>query len=1099
MDDLLDRRVRDLLADAEAEAERKAWDRARALANAVLVLDPDNSRARQLVESTDGGEGAEGEWRQLTVMFCDMVGSTGLSEQLSGEAYRDVILRYQEVCDDVIARHGGRIAKFQGDGILAYFGHPVVHEDDAHRGVRAGLDIPTAFVPVAHALHDAYGVEVAVRVAVHTGMVVLSDMGTARSPEPAAIVGEAPNLAARLQDHARPNSMVISGSTYELVRGYFVVERRGPVQLRGLSRPVEVFEVVGEGLADSRMDASRELSPFVGRATELDQLEGLWREADDGRSAVALVVGDPGIGKTRLVEVIRRRIADRGAATLAAWCSPQRASSQLWAARRLVEFACAVSSRSNPDDALRRVERSLAVDGQEESLPLFAALLGLPAPSWRPAPELAPAALREATLDALVRWITRAAAREPRLVVVDDLQWCDPSTLELLHRVIAARPPGLFLVMTSRVGVHLPWMPESVTTIPLGPLSSDDLHRVAAGVPGGHDVPNERLEDLIARSDGVPLYFEELLVVAGRNVSPAARPMTLSWKHELPPSLIGPLLARVEATGVDSRLIQTMAVIGHEVPSDLLSAVMGMEPNALQAALGELEGAGLIEQVPASDEADGAPPTYRFHHRLLWELVYDMQLLPARVSRHGRVADALIARAGGLEAADGAVLGPHLEQAVRTPEAVRAYTAAARRGLGEGAEAEAAQMLHHGLDLLDSLADADDRLALELPLRQLRGLAATTREGYLSAEAVAEHERCLEICRTLPSRAEYLPAALGVWIYYLLKGELDRADSVLDAQASRMGEAWPGIDVEAGCRQLISFFRGDLPRMFGEARAYIGSPHPLMDDAAGPTIVEDWPNPTDPVSVALSFLGVASYVVGRWDDAEAHFARADARTAEWPFPYGAFTRANTAAMRTVMHRQANDREGARAAAREMVELGERHGFTFWTLTGNLTLALDAAQRCEEGGQDRAEALLSVTRFTGADVWTPAYLYELARAHGARGDHEAAIRTLEESAQLADRTGSQIYASETARLLGESRLALGDRSGLAEIQAAAKIAQEQGTRLFELRARTALRRHDPSMEDGTELAAVLAEVERGGALDSPLAPRADIDAARAALG
>lgn len=1087
MDDVLDRRVQELLADAQAEAEKRSWARARALANAVLVLDPDNTQARRLVDGTE--REPEGEWRQLTVMFCDMVGSTSLSERLSGEAYRDVLLRYQAVCDDVIARHGGRIAKFQGDGILAYFGHPVVHEDDAHRGVRAGLELPTAFEPVATALKAEYGEDIAVRVAVHTGMVVVSDMGTARSPEPAAIVGEAPNLAARLQDHARPNSMVISGSTYELVRGYFVVERRGSVELRGLTRPVEVFEVVGEGLADTRIDAARELSPFVGRSIELEQLEGLWRDAAEGQAAIALVLGDAGIGKTRLVDVMRRRVADRGAATLAAWCSPQRTASNLWAARRLVEFACAVSSRSNPEDALRRVERALAVDGEEASLPLFAALLGLPGP----AVELAPAAMREATLEALVRWITKAAAREPRLIVVDDLHWSDPSTVELLHRVVRSRPPGLFLAMTSRPGVALPWLDTAVTTIQLGPLSRADLVRMAAA----KNVEPPRLEDVIDRSDGVPFYFEELLVAAGK-AAPANRPVPLSWKHDVPPSLIGPLLARIEAPGVDMGVVQTMAVIGHEVPCELLAAVMGVEPGALSSQLEALVAGGLVEQLPTSDADDGAPPTYRFHHRLLWELVYDMQLLPARVSRHGRVADALIERAGSLEAADGAVLGPHLEQAVRTAEAVRAYTTAARAAVEQGAEAEAAQMIARGFELLESLPEGETLLALELPLRQLRGLSATTREGYLSVEAMADHERCLEICQTLPSRPEYLPAVLGVWIFYWLKGELDRADSVLDAQAERMAEAWPGIDVEPGCRQIISFFRGDLPRMVSEANAYLASPHDLMDDRAGPTIVRDWPNPTDPVSIALTFLGLARYFQGRWDETQAHFDRALARSGDWPFPYGAFTWANTHAMRTVVHRQADDRAGGRAAAEEVKRVGERHGFAFWTLTGNLAVAFLDAQEGAEGGLDRAETLLNVWRFTGADAWTPAYLYDVARAYVAHGDHAAALRCLEESEMIGTRTGSLIFASETARLLGEVRLATGDRSGVANLAAAVKIAEEQGARLFELRARTLLHRHDPSLEDGVMLAAVLAEVEQGGDLDSPLAPRADIEAARAAL-
>ena len=1095
MEDVLERRVRDLLGDAETEASRGAWDRAQALARAALLLDPDNAEAQRFISATERAAEPTGEWRQLTVMFCDLVGSTPLSERLSGEAYRDVLLRYQQTCDDVIARHGGRIAKFQGDGILAYFGHPTVHEDDAHRGVRAGLELTTAIAPVAAELQQTYGAEIAIRVAVHTGMVVLSDMGTARSPEPAAIVGEAPNLAARLQDHARPNTLVISGSTHELVRGFFVVEPEGSVQLRGLSRPVEIYRVVEEGSADTRMDAASRVAPFVGRTTELEEIDAEWRAALSGEFRAVLITGEPGIGKSRLADVVRRRVSEHGAPTLAAGCLSARSSSQLWAARRLVEYACAISPRSDPEDALRRVERALAADGQQEALPLFASLLGLPAQPWCPAPELSAPALRQRILDAVVRWITLASAREPRLVVVDDLQWADPSTMELLHRVIASRPPGLLLLMTGRTGVPLPWSPAAHTTLSLGPLSPDELRLIAAGLP--EDIPEEHLDDAVTRSDGVPLYFEELVVVAGRDAT-RIRPVTLPWQHDLPPSLIGPLLARVEAPGVDMRLIQTMAVIGHEVPADLLNAVAGMDIAELDQLLAAVEEAGLIEAVASPDAEDGAPPTYRFHHRLLWELVYDMQLLPARVARHSRVADALIAAAGSLESADGAVLAPHLEQAIRTPEAIQAYTSAARQALLDAAEAEVEEMLRHGLDLLESVNGEEPRLALELGLRQLRGLAATTRGGYLAPEAIAEHQRCLEICQALPRRPEHLPAALNVWVYYLLKGDLDEADGVLDAQLDRMGEAWPGIRVEPGCRCLVSFFRGNLRRSLDEVEAYVSSPHPLMQDDLGAIVIPDWPQPADPVSMALASGAVASLIAGRWADAERQLARAMARTAVYPFPYRPWGQANLEVMRSLMHRLLGNLDAASEAAVQTVEVGERHQFPFWTLCGNLAQALTDARAGRPDARDRIEALVNVWRFTGVDVWTPYFLMDQGAGLLALGDPTAALAVLEQSAEIAERTGAGLFSAETARLTGEARLSLGDRSGVASLAAAAKVAAEQGATLFELRARTALQVHDPSPETAAELTRVLAVIETGGATDTSLAPLADLEAARAAL-
>jgi class 3 adenylate cyclase len=1097
MEDVLERRVRDLLGDAESEAERGAWDRVQALARAALSLDPDNDEAKRLLQATERSAEPAGEWRQLTVMFCDLVGSTPMSERLSGEAYREVLLRYQQTCDDVIARHGGRIAKFQGDGILAYFGHPTVHEDDAHRGVRAGLELTSAITPLAAEMRKTYDAEVAIRVAVHTGLVVLSDMGTPRSPEPAAIVGEAPNLAARLQDHARPNTLVISGSTNELVRGFFVVEPQGAVELRGLSRPVEVFRVVEEGSADTRMDAATRVAPFVGRVAELEELDAQWRSAADGGFSAVVVTGEPGIGKSRLADVIRRRISEHGGATLAATCSSSRTSSHLWAARRLVEYAVAVSARSDPDDALRRVQRALATDGLDADLPLFAALLGLPETASCPTPELAPAVLRERTLDAVVRWITVASARAPRLVVVDDLQWADPSTVELLRRVIAARPPGLFLLMTARSGTPLPWPDTSQTTITLGPLARSELRLLAAGLTEQAALRDDRLEEAVTRSDGVPLYFEELVIVAGQAAQPVW-PASLPWQHDLPPSLIGPLLARVEAPGVDLRLIQLMAVIGQEVPAELLNRVAGLDIAELDQRLAALEAAGLIEAVVSADVGDGGGPSYRFHHRLLWELVYDMQLLPARVARHGKVADALIAEAGSLEAADGAVAGRHLEQAIRTPEAIRAYVSGARRALSDAAEAELEELLGHGLELLESVTEDETRLALELAVRQLRGLAATTKGGYLAPEAIAEHERCLEICQVLPRRPEHLPAALNVWVYYLLKGDLDAADGVLDAQLERMGEAWPGIRVEPGCRCLVSFFRGDVQRALGEVEQYVSSPHRLMQSDDEAIIIPDWPQPADPVSMALAHGAVAALVVGDWEIAEQWLTRAEARTAVYPFPYRAFGSANIAVVRSLMHRLLGDFEGASASAQDAVDIGDRHGFPFWTLAGNLATALTDARCAVPGAQDRVEALVQVWRFTGVDVWTPYFAMEHGMTLLLGGDTAAALAAFEQGVEVGERTGSLLFAAETARLIGETRLQMGDASGLASLEVAAKTAAAQGTRLFELRARTAIQHHDPSPAHAVELQAVVDAMAGGGRTDGLLAPTADLEAARAAL-
>jgi hypothetical protein len=356
----------------------------------------------------------------------------------------------------------------------------------------------------------------------------------------------------------------------------------------------------------------------------------------------------------------------------------------------------------------------------------------------------------------------------------------------------------------------------------------------------------------------------------------------------------------------------------------------------------------------------------------------------------------------------------------------------------------------------------------------------------------------------LPSRPEYLPATLGVWGYYLLKGDLERADQVLDAQLERMGATaeaiWPGIRVEAGCRNVISLFRGDLERAFQQVDEYLASPHPLMDDAAGPFVVPNWPNPTDPVSLVLAHAATGLLAAGRWGDAEAHLVRAETRAAEWPFPYGVYTRGNVGVIRAVVHRDLDDFARSDDAAAEVIELGDRHGFTFWTLAGNLAAALNGALRGEASADDRVGALLMVWRFSGVDLWLPYFLTQYGRAQLRRGDCDSALVTLGEAAAVAERTSSLLFGAETARLTGLAHVARDDHAaGTASLAAAVELAAAQGAAFYEMRARTALRLHDPAQDDGTRLAELLADIEGAGPADGVLRPTADIDAARSALG
>ena len=465
-----ERRVAELLDDARDAAARHDRPAVRALAESVLALDPENEDARSLLDESRLAGAEEGEWRQLTVMFSDVVGSTRLAAEHDPEVYREALRAYQEIVDAAVRRYDGHVARLLGDGVLAYFGYPIPHEDDPLRGgqgrsrhVRGGC----ASSPPS--IKERHGFELAVRVAIHTGMVIRGEMGATASPERDAIVGETPNVAARLQDHAPPGGLVISEDTHRLVRGYFEVEPLGSLELKGVPHPVDAYEVLGETPETSRIEAQPELSPLVDRDDERERLReplggGPRRRLarrDRPRRARDRQIATAGGGDGHGAGSIRR-------STFPFRCSTFHATTHLYPARRMVADVCGIDPASGLDEAPGRLREVLGRCGLEHHLPLFGALVGVPPGPEFPGPELDGQMLREATLAALLEWIEAEAARSAGALIVDDIQWADPSTIELLNRVIARRATRVLVLLASRSEFEAPW--SSIEAIELGPL-----------------------------------------------------------------------------------------------------------------------------------------------------------------------------------------------------------------------------------------------------------------------------------------------------------------------------------------------------------------------------------------------------------------------------------------------------------------------------------------------------------------------------------------------------------------------------------------------------------------------------------------------------
>jgi len=576
---------------------------------------------------------AEAERRQLTVLFCDMAGSTELAARLDPEDLRAIINAYRQAVAAVLTGFGGFVAKYMGDGILAYFGYPQAHEEDAERAVRAGLAIVerVARLDLAEPL--------AVRIGIATGLVVVGDLIGAGAAQEQAVVGETPNLAARLQGLAEPNAVVIAEATRRQIGTLFEVRDMGPQALKGFAADQLAWRVVGESGVASRFEALRSgATPLVGRDEEIDLLLRRWAQAKAGEGRVVLVSAEPGIGKSRLAEAVEERIAAEPHARLRYFCSPHHQDSALHPVIGQLERAAGFS-RDDPASTKHQKLAALLADSPPDALSLVAELLSLPAIETRSDLELTPQRRKEQTFEALLGGLERLSRRQPVLMLFEDLHWMDPTSRELLDRAIARveRWPVL-LVATFRPEFDPPWtgLPH-VTMLALNRLGRRDGALLVAQLVGNAGLPADLIDEIVERTDGVPLFLEEVTKVVMETAagSDSAARGTLAMipgaRLAVPATLQASLMARLDRLGpVPKEVAQIGAAIGREFSYELLSAVAPRGEAETQAALGRLVTAGLVFQ-------RGTPPNseYQFKHALVQDTAYGTLLRSRRRQLHG--------------------------------------------------------------------------------------------------------------------------------------------------------------------------------------------------------------------------------------------------------------------------------------------------------------------------------------------------------------------------------------------------------------------------------------------------------------------------------
>jgi class 3 adenylate cyclase/predicted ATPase len=681
------------------------------------------------------------ERRQVTVMFSDLVGSTALSARMDPEDLREVISAYQKCVKETVERFGGFVAKYMGDGVLAYFGYPQAHEHDAERAVRAGLDLVAAVGDLkTHAALQT-------RVGIATGLVVVGDLIGSGASQEQAIVGETTNLAARLQSIAEPNSVVIAESTRKLIGNLFELNDLAARDLKGIAGPVRVWAALRPSSVESRFEALHAggLTELVGREEELELLLRRWSKAKTGEGQVGLLSGEPGIGKSRLTAALVEHMAVEPHTCLHYFCSPQHTDSALYPIIRQMERAAGFAHDETTQAKLNKLDALLAQTFTlRQDAALLAEMLSLPNDGRYPTLELAPEQKRQKTLEALTAQLEALSQSKPVLMIFEDVHWTDPTSLETLGRMVdRLRTLGVLLIITHRPEFEAPWIGRPyVTALSLNRLGEREIGAMIDRVTGNKQLPDNVRQDIIERTDGIPLFVEEMTkaVLEAESDGDARKTAAAipSSAITVPASLHASLMARLDRLGPAKGMAQIGAVIGREFSHALLAAVAHKDENALRSGLDALTSAGLLFR-------QGVPPsaTYLFKHALVRDAAYGTLLREPRRALHACIAETLESQFAEIADNQPELLARHCTEAELIEKAVGLWGKAGQRSLARAALLEGKEQLKRALDQIATLPATPDLRREEIKLQVAFGNALSLMGDFVGGKE--HYDRALMI------------------------------------------------------------------------------------------------------------------------------------------------------------------------------------------------------------------------------------------------------------------------------------------------------------------------------------------------------------------
>jgi class 3 adenylate cyclase/tetratricopeptide (TPR) repeat protein len=985
----------------------------------------------ELDKSTDAKQ--EAERRQVTVMFCDLVGSTELAAMLDPEDMGAVIQRFQNACAGAIARFDGFVARFMGDGVLAYFGYPQANEDSAEHAVRAALALIIEIAQIPRAGGD----RLRGRVGIATGTVMIGDVAASASGSEFDVVGDTPNLAARLQALASPGTVLVASGTRQLLGQRFHFEDAGEHQLKGFPAPMRAWRVAGETLADSRFAATRgKSSQFVGREAELANLLEQWRLASEGHGRAVVVTGEAGMGKSRLVEALIDEASKGSRRVVKCQCSPYHVNSALHPVLRNIERAAAFDAGDADDQRREKLDSFLSTIAPDvlDAPALIAEQLGLPAKPGA-APDMPPMQRKPATLTALTRVILSLSTNAPVLLVLEDAHWSDPTTRELWTRKIEAIADSrVLLVVTARPEFLSPWKRGNVTEINLSRLSDEQCVRLVEQVAGPQQLAPELVREIASKSGGIPLYVEELAKAVSEAVTDHVA---------VPATLHDSLMARLDRVGSAKALAQVAAVIGEQFTRSLLASVTLLASSRLDGELNRLVEAGLIAKMNRTVE-----PAFTFSHALLRDLAYENLLRTRRQQLHERIARAMVEEFPAIAAHEPEVLAHHYARAGRFDQACDWRERAGDQAAKRSSFAEAYAHYEAAAENASRLSDSGTCVRRELAVLLKAGPALIVLRGPQHPSVSELYDRARALAAELGDEDALFQATWGLWFNANIGRRLESAARHADdlfTVASRL--AREDLILEGlHCGWSTAFFRGEVAKTLEQSelgkQRYDREKHAWLGPVFGGH---------DPGVCAFACHSVALALQGRPGESRQCCDQA-VKLAE------ALNNPNS-----ICHSLQNgmfqaqllgDEERLGAMSQRLLEIAERYNLPPQRAHARLLGAWLRARRSEVGAADM------IGELSTAMSMGPMYRYYAALVADIcerAGMYDEALRTLEPALASVTEHGVGVFVSELHRLRGlclahrdakdpEARRALGT---------ALEVARTQGATLLERRAAQSL--------------------------------------------